>query len=54
MKTTGRILSSLLIIGLPTLFAANGYGLATWEYWAVLGGVFFANIFGMLKMVDDE
>ena len=54
MKTIGRILSSLLTIGLPTLFAVNGYGLDTWEYWAVLGGVFFANVFGMLRMVDDE
>lgn len=54
MKTVGRIFSSLLTFGLPTLFAVNGYGLATWEYWAVLGGVFFANVFGMLRMVDDE
>ncbi len=54
MKTISGILSSVLIIGLPMLFAINGYGLATWQYWTVLGGVFFANILGMLRMVDDE
>lgn len=54
MKIVGNIFSSLLIFGLPILFAVNGYGFDTWEYWAVLGGVFFANILGMLRMVDDK
>jgi hypothetical protein len=53
-RIIGNTISSILIFGLPILFAANGYGLDTWEYWAVLGGVFFANVFGMLRMVDDE
>ena len=54
MKTMSRTLSYVLMIGLPMLFAINGYGLDTWQYWTVLGGVFFANILGMLRMVDDE
>jgi hypothetical protein len=53
-RIIGNTISSILIFGLPILFATNGYGLATWEYWAVLGGVFFSNVFGMLRMVDFE
>lgn len=53
-RIIGNTISSILIFGLPILFAANGYGLATWEYWAVLSGVFFSNVFGMLRMVDFE
>ena len=47
-----KILSTLLIIGLPVLFSCNGYGLDTWQYWAVFLGIFFSHILGMLRMVD--
>ena len=52
MKTICSILSSLLIFGLPVLFAANGYGIDTWEYWGVLSGVSFANILGIFRGKD--
>ena len=49
-----KILSMALIIGFPLLFSINGYGIDTWQYWAVLSGIFVSHILGMLRMVDFE
>jgi hypothetical protein len=49
-----KILYTLLIVGLPLIFAINGYGLGTWQWWAVLFGIFVSHILGMLRMEDFE
>jgi hypothetical protein len=47
-----NILYLILIVGIPALFSLNGFGIDTWQWWAVLLSIFISNLLGLLKMAD--
>ena len=48
------ILYLIVQMGLSILFTINGFGVDTWQWWALCLGIFSSYIIGMLRMVDFE
>ena len=44
----------ILIIVLPKIFAMNGLGVDTWQWWALTLGIFISNIVGFIEGRKDE
>lgn len=45
-KIIAEMIYTCLVIAVPFAFAKSGYGLNTWQWWAVAGSILIANIAG--------
>lgn len=46
------IIYFIISIGLPMLFAANGFGITSWQWWCLEFGIFTSYIIGVIKGMD--
>ena len=43
------VILAILIIVLPLIFALNGLGVDTWQWWALSVGILVSNIIGFIE-----
>ena len=53
-KSKSSIIYSIIQIGLPLLFSAKGFGVTTWQWWALSIGILISYIVGIIGGVDGQ